>query len=186
MRKNRLDTIEKAAFDILQQLGIIQPPVSLDEVAKYLSLELVPSKFQSDDVCGVLAVQGKHGVIGYNSTHPKTRQRFSIAHEIGHYVMHVLQGRRKPGQELYVDKTSSVGVVYFRDDKSTRGEFEQEIEANGFAAALLMPKHMVMEAVGTHVIDLNDESFLSELADTFGVSKMAMTFRIGRLYSSQH
>lgn len=184
MRNGRLDIIEKAALEILQHLRIIQPPVSLDEVAKYLSLELVPSKFQSDEVCGVLAVQGKHGVIGYNSTHPKTRQRFSIAHEIGHYVIHVRNGRRKHGQEIYVDKTSSVGVVYFRDDKSTKGEFVQEIEANGFAAAILMPKHMVMEAIGTNVIDLNDESFLSELADTFGVSRMAMTYRIGRLYSS--
>lgn len=183
MRKVQHDVIEKAALDILQQLGTTQPPVSVDEVAKHLNLELVPSKFQSDDVCGVLAVQGTNGVIAYNSTHPRTRQRFSIAHEIGHYVMHVILGRRKAGQELYVDKTNSVGVVYFRDDKSTRGEFLQEIEANAFAAALLMPKNMVVAAVGINVIDLDDESFISELAETFGVSKMAMTYRIGRLYT---
>jgi len=63
----------------------------------------------------------------YNDPHPLVRQRFSIAHEIGHFILHQKQG------QLFIDKTYK---VFLRDQLSSSGENIQEIQANQFAAAL--------------------------------------------------
>jgi Zn-dependent peptidase ImmA (M78 family) len=36
----------------------------------------------------MLVVKGERGAIGYNSTHARVRQRFTISHEIAHYLLH--------------------------------------------------------------------------------------------------
>jgi len=54
---------------------------------------------------------------------------FTIAHEIGHFILHHGES------DLFIDTT----YVAFRDSESTKGENRAEIQANQFAAALLMP-----------------------------------------------
>lgn len=63
------------------------------------------------------------------------------------------------------------------------GEIKQEREANAFAAALLMPKNMVLREVQKFHFDLagEDENMIKKLADKFEVSTQAMTYRIANL-----
>lgn len=95
-------------------------------------------------------------LITYNALDAPVRQRFTIAHEIGHHVHGDLDAPRDTTEQ-------------FR----ARSRDPREIAANRFAAALLMPaalvKHLVLEQ---HVYDLH------RLAKTFGVSTAAMEFRL--------
>ena len=131
-----------------------------------------------DDVSGVLVVQDGRGVIGVNSAQAPVRQRFTIAHEIGHFEMH---RHRMP---VFIDK-QFLGPMFavFRDGKSATGEDQREREANAFAAALLMPEPLVMRAVTHMRADVQDDSVIEELARHFEVSRQAMTFRVANLMS---
>jgi Zn-dependent peptidase ImmA (M78 family) len=112
----------------------------------------------------------EESVIGINSSHRPRRQRFTAAHELGHLLMH-------PGQPLLVD--SSVRVNY-RDKVSSQATDAEEVEANAFASALLMPEALIREQVQ----DLQRagirgrERLVSELAVRFDVSTEAMGYRL--------
>ena len=58
-----------------------------------------------------------------------------------------------------------------------------EIEANLFAAELLMPKAMLAKALGNEPFDIDDEGAVSALARRFKVSPSAMRFRLGNLFA---
>jgi Zn-dependent peptidase ImmA (M78 family) len=84
-----------------------------------------------------------------------TRQRFTVAHEIGHLILH------EPGRA-------------FRDTWSSTDTNIAEVQANNFAANLLMPSWMVnaLASGGTYV---------ESLADKFRVSPEAMRYRLQNL-----
>jgi Zn-dependent peptidase ImmA (M78 family) len=118
-------------------------------------------------------------VIGVNALHPENRQRFTIAHELGHFLLHVRSG-------VHVDPTESGPHIVFRDGLSSEGTDTAEVEANVFASELLMPAQTVLkdlEEVGP--LDLLDdesmEATLTEFAIRYKVSKQAITIRIARL-----
>ena len=94
-----------------------------------------------------------------NASEPEPRRRFTLAHELGHWVCQVLEGHAAP--------------VYCRDvDVSQAADRALEREANVFAAELLMPEPAVREAFGGSV---------PECAATFGVSEEAMHWRLYNL-----
>ena len=76
---------------------------------------------------GSLSKQDNHWLIRVNSVHSKNRQRFTIAHELGHYIYH------KDDEQEFVDTT------FFRGMSSDNFEFT----ANRFASELLMPEEQV-------------------------------------------
>lgn len=172
MNKHKAEHIEQQAEKTLRDSRAWNVPVLIERVAQHLNLKAEGSLFE-DDISGLLVVEKKRGAIGYNSTHAAVRQRFTIAHEIGHYVLHVknsLQSR------LFIDK-----YVAFRDDESSAGSDWEEVEANAFAAALLMPARLVREEIRKRDLDLDDEDDLSYLAKRFHVSTSAMSYRLVNL-----
>lgn len=89
-----------------------------------------------------------------------TRQRFTMAHELGHFVYHSL---RNPGQTLdYVEKRNGMSTP-------------EEVWANDFAASLLMPKEDVQEQAQ------RPGASVAQLAARYGVSQRAIRERLGRL-----
>lgn len=91
------------------------------------------------------------------------RQRFTIAHEIGHYA----SGHMADGRTLFRDTTETfTGRVYQ----------PEEVEANRFAADLLMPASLVNSAITHHGIKT-----VQGLAQRFGVSTSAMRWRLVNL-----
>jgi Zn-dependent peptidase ImmA (M78 family) len=129
-------------------------------------------------VSGVLVVQDGRGVIGVNASDAPVRQRFTIAHECGHYELH------KERMPVFIDKQFLRPMLaVFRDGKSSSGEDRLEREANAFAASLLMPEHLVLEEVSRLRLDVEDDAAVDELARRFEVSRQAMSFRLANLFS---
>ncbi len=108
---------------------------------------------------------GEDPEIYLNERDSKNRQRFTCAHELGHYVK-----RSSMGQEEWED-------VDLRDAFSSTGRDPDERYANQFAAALLMPK----PAVKREVKRLKDRRLAPALAPRFGVSADAMHYRLENL-----
>ena len=161
---------ERTADEILETLGVAEPPIPIHKVVRHLGLQLQHTEL-GDDVSGVLVVRGGHGLIGVNITDSRVRQRFSIAHECGHYVLH------RRSAKLFIDKT----YLAFRDGRSSTGQYRQERDANAFAAALLMPESMLRSVLEAKQYDVEDENDLDEFARTFEVSRQALTYRIANL-----
>jgi Zn-dependent peptidase ImmA (M78 family) len=160
---------ERAAIRVLKRLRISEPPVDVSEVARNLGIrvELVDL---GDDCSGML-VRGKDGaVIGVNYGHHPNRQRFTIAHEIGHFELH--EGG------TYVDRGTTFRL---RSTEMNSGSAVEEREANQFAAALLMPSAWVRHELRGEALELGDDEALRELCSRFGVSTQAMLYRLVNL-----
>lgn len=163
--------IESLTFEILTKFGISELPIPIKKIAKKRGVQIKPYKFE-DDVSGLLLIKDRVSTIGYNPLESAVRQRFTIAHELGHYELH----RKESG--LFVDKKFK---VHFRDPVSSSGIDNKEREANAFAAAILMPKHLLVREIRESDFDLADESFLKNIAKKFNVSIQAMSYRIANL-----
>ncbi len=161
--------IEDKANELLKSLEINELPIPIDRIADLLNVQVL-SYDLGEGVSGVLVVNNNVGTIGLNPNHSNVRKRFTIAHELGHFLLH-----NKTKDSLFVDKEYK---VHFRNHASSSGEIKNEQEANAFAAALLMPKDMLVEIIDNYIIDIEDESTINNLADIFGVSPMAMTYRL--------
>ena len=125
---------------LIEEMGLVLVPQSLPP---YISGELQK-------------VNGQWAII-VNKTHSINRQRYTIAHELGHYCLH------KDFKDMFQDTT------FFRREKDWTSI---EYEANSFAANLLMPKDAIESAIDNDVITLK------ELSDKFGVSMVAMKNRL--------
>ena len=162
-------SMEKKVKQLLEEAGVDTTPVPVDQVAEHLGIEIKLADL-GEDCSGVLVRNGNRAVIGVNWGHHYNRRRFSIAHEIAHFVLH--EG------DTYIDKGYRVN---FRDLEAGSGTKQEEIDANVFAAALLMPAEWVSEAFKQQPFDLTEDDGLEKLADKFEVSTQAMTYRLIKL-----
>ena len=165
----RRDQVERQAQRLLDEIGIVTLPIPVTEVASYLGIEIDYADL-GEGCSGVLVREGAQGkgVIGVNWADHENRQRFTIAHEIGHYILHT-------SKEAFVDSGYSVN---FRKTTGS-GTPQQERDANWFAAALLMPKAQVVRAFQSCEYDpTRDDDDLRSLAAQFGVSPQAMAIRL--------
>lgn len=170
----RYTKIDKLVDSLLQQSRIRKPPVDVSKIAEAQGAEISYETF-GDDVSGVLIRQKTRNVIGVQRNQSTVRQRFTIAHELGHLLLH-------EGEELHVDKSFAVNWRRSRNDEGESEPNIMEIEANAFAASLLMPKDMIEAAHGSRVFDLEDEGEVDRLATLFHVSRQAMSFRLFNLF----
>jgi len=151
-------------------LGIEGPAVDVEGVAKSLRIKVVRDVLE-DGTSAMLIRQGADALIMVDSAQTKARQRFSIAHEIGHFQLH--------RELVFVDKQPA--RVNFRNADSSLAQDPREIEANGFAAALLMPAAWVYAAVEklrTSKRRPSEEQLVISLATTFAVSEPAIRYRL--------
>jgi len=167
----RTKTAAEAA-QLLERHGVTAPPVPVRKLAELERVKVVGRPFEGN-VSGMLVRKGDQAIIGVNRLHAETRQRFTIAHELGHYLLH-------PHKKKVVDEVRRD----FRDDVASLGIERSEIDANAFAAELLMPQAFVTQ-VHADLIDEGEEpetdQFVSHLADRFEVSRDAMSYRLYNL-----
>jgi len=152
--------------DFLQTKNINSVPVDVFELIEECGIKVIKDEME-DDHSGFLLVENGKATVAINSKHHPNRQRFTAAHELGHFFLHA-QGEDK----LFVDK------AFNRNSTSSSGAEVLEIEANRFAAELLMPDFLVREKVGDRVISDLD---VYQLAIDFKVSEQAMTLRLVNL-----
>jgi len=178
MRYTR-EQIIKLVEQLLKRAGVTKPPVPVERIARLLDVEIRYVSFQGD-ISGMVAREGKHPVIGVNTSHSTARQRFTIAHEIGHLELgHLPEG--DGGDGVHIDRDFK---VMLRDSNSSHATDPTEIEANAYAAALLMPRSMLIkEQELSSGFDIEDDRLIQGLAARYKVSTQAMNFRLNNIAS---
>ena len=171
MNKSR-EQLNAKAEKLINQAGALSIPVDLDRIAQHLKLK-VHEKRLEEEFSGFLAVPEKAIVV--NKNHPLVRRRFTIAHEIGHYVLHA---KKNPDADVFIDR-----AVYFRKVVATSNTNHQiEMEANAFAAGLLMPEALIEDYLEENEsLDLGKSEGIKALASEFDVSPQAMSYRLRNL-----
>ncbi len=154
--------IVNIALDVLDSFTeCIEFPIKVLEIANKMGLKVFKATFDRDDVSGMLKAQ--EGEIYISEKDNINRQRFSIAHEIGHYVLHY-KGK------VFEERDNRKHISY-RDSLSSLGFSIKEIEANFFAANLLMPEDKVKELC-------RKGYSINQMADFFGVSSTGISSRL--------
>ncbi len=179
----RFKKILQTAADILSTYSDGTTPVNIEAIAKHLGISVFKSP-GPDDLSGYIARNPSTGavVIGVNSCQAEQRQRFTIAHELGHYLLH-------KGVEVHVDHTGGMPMTYMmnlRGQRASEGTDDEEREANCFAAEILMPASFIKEDMSKlRGVDLLDDStIIKDLADKYGVSTQAFGYRLANLHLS--
>lgn len=179
MQKHRKDHITTIVEKLLVDNAIDKAPVDIVRLAKNHGLQIIKQPAE-EDLSGFL-FRNKDNiatVIGVNSNQHPNRQRFTIAHELGHYLLHPTGGA---ADDMHVDRGGF--SVKRRDTKSSEGVDEEEMEANLFAAEILMPRKFLARDIGASESVILDEDgvLLSRLAKQYKVSTQALAFRLAYL-----
>lgn len=141
-------------------------PVKVGALAEALGLKVVRASNLKATISGLIrpsedAPSGFEILV--NKFEMPERQRFTVAHEIGHFLLH----RDEIGSGV-------VDSVMYRSSLSSR----KEAEANGLAATIIMPA----DAVRSELLKLgstDEPGVVEELAEQFRVSIPAMKIRLG-------
>jgi len=139
------------------------PPVDVDGICKSLDITIHVTdlseieKTHKGDISGALISTPDYNTILVNDTDPYVRQRFTIAHELAHYVLH----HRPDGDNDGV-------FISFRGASNAI-----ERAANRFAADLLMPRNILRKHHAEKTLPL-----LWTLAEEFNVSRAAMRYQL--------
>lgn len=155
------------AHNIISMFRITELPINIVKVANLLGFKILPFDFP-ETMSGVIKIEGTKKVIAVNKNMPEVRQRFTIAHELGHY----LSGHSNFSDEKirFVDP----------DKKYLDPQHRDEEEADEFAAELLMPEFMVKKDA------LENKLSASELAKKYNVSEQAMWLQLINLKLATH
>lgn len=143
-------------------------PVDVEGLARALGI-VVDRDFLPDDISGMIEPTdvGTYRIT-VNRGHAHTRQRFTIAHELGHFLLHEhLIGSGIDDDRAY--RSTSAGRYY-----NTAIGPKEETDANKIAASILMPIELIKPR--------RDEG-ADQLAEDFGVSVHAMSIRLGVPYT---
>jgi Zn-dependent peptidase ImmA (M78 family) len=140
-------------------------PVPVDRIAFELGVPVLRASLP-DNISGAIQKDGEGYKIVVNRNHSLTRQRFTVAHEIGHYIYH----RDLLGAGTGDTRAYRAEGTDFPNPKITP---LQERQANTFAANLLMPGHLIkqLQAEGVRTPE--------GLASRLQVSLEAMKIRLG-------
>jgi Zn-dependent peptidase ImmA (M78 family) len=164
--------IEETVSGLLMKHQIFGSPVPVERIATDEGLPIIEHALPGD-VSGALISSKGVSAIAVNSANHMNRRRFTIAHELAHAKL----GHK--GDHDHIDWTFT---VLRRDGKSSEATDVQEIEANTFAADLLIPREFLLKDLKLLVksngeIELSNVQLLA-LARKYQVSETAMKFRL--------
>jgi Zn-dependent peptidase ImmA (M78 family) len=167
----RYSRIQREADSLLFKHNADRPPIDVKRIAESEGAEISYERLE-DELSGFF-VRGKSNfVIGVNIWHVGTRQRFTIAHELGHYLLHDFD-------DVHVDRS-----FRFRSPVSAKAVDIEEIEANTFAAWILIPERMLLSDIRSFGgMDIQDDDRVQNLATRYEVSQQSMSFRLLNLAS---
>jgi Zn-dependent peptidase ImmA (M78 family) len=135
-------------------------PVDPVYIAEALGINVFVADLEHDVSGMLMKAPGEDAVIYLKRGHSRNRQRFTCAHELGHYVRATDNGNPE-----------TLSIVEHRSLLAQAGTDTEEIYANKFAAALLMPAHIVRARWAAVAQP-------ASLAAEFGVSTDAMNYRL--------
>lgn len=139
-------------------------PVKIGVLAKSFGLNVLASTLPAG-ISGEIRPMGRSYQIKVNRHDSPARQRFTLAHELAHFLLH----RENIGDGITDD-------VLYRSSLSD----QREAQANRLAADILMPLELVRREARVRA-DLPRDELVAELAELFSVSTVAMEIRLGFL-----
>ncbi len=173
----------RIAEGLVKEFNIKKPPVDVWKIAKQLpgkgmghfqnltlSVQIKDFPEKLEDVSAVLLKEKGQAIIAVNAAHSEGRQRFSIAHELGHLILH------STNEHLTVEKRGE-RELFTRADGVRNLD---EMEANEFAAVLLMPEDLIREDFEKY-FERDSDEIISKLAERYQVSQAALTYRLKNL-----
>lgn len=143
-------------------------PVKLGQLAKELGVTIRVSNL-GVGISGQIARENNRYVIRVNRNEARERQRFTIGHELAHYLLH--------RSVIDSDPAGITDTVLYRSGKPERMEFE----ANRLAAEIVMPISLIEKELKTNFGGLVTEATIESLASRFEVSKAAMEIKLANL-----
>lgn len=148
------------AKELIKANFVIEPPVDVYVIAQNSGLRIVEEPFPDDiaDVSGFIDLSDDKAVMYINANDAPNRRKFTVAHELGHWILHKEQIKADPQK-----------TVLFRVALGVANNDPFEKEANAFAAELLVPMELFQAQE-------NDKS-VAELAELFQVSSDVIGFR---------
>ena len=169
VKRLKREEIEQKAAQILRAHGLYSVPIDPVALANRNGIRVLNAAFSEEGLSGLVAKRGSDIQILVNQNDTSFRKRFTIAHEMGHFFLHLTN---QDGE--FIDKNADL----YREEEPQNNLSEErirEMQANQFAAGLLMPGELVRNTYKTGLQDL------TRLAELFNVSEPAMGFRLNRL-----
>lgn len=158
--------IKDKADALRRETGQLSAPIDVVSIAAAKGIRVYGATFRGNDISGMLRKNAGVTEILVAADHVYTRKRYTIAHELGHFILH------GAGSREFVDTALD---FYRRDDSTVHpAKKREEIQANIFASHLLMPTELLLQS-------LRVTRDPRALADLFKVSEIAMNFRIANL-----
>lgn len=147
-------------WDLLSQV-----PVPVGEIASRLGLDVFSITLDSN-ISGLIRKTGNSTFeIQVNNTDAPVRQRFTVCHEIAHYLLH----------RVHIDAAGIEDNILYRSKLSN----SQESEANKFAAALLLPWKTVNDWHISRFGRSVERGNIKEIGAAFRASDLAVGYRFG-------
>lgn len=163
--RKSMQEIEELAESKLAKWGIYSAPVDPTIIADGEGVSIYDANFQNREVSGLISKESTRTVIYVRHSDIPARKRFTVAHELGHLFLHLAD----------TSEGNRVDTVMYRSDGSISLDSSiEEVEANQFAAALLMPRRDVLR-------EKRVSESVEDLALSFGVSVQAMAIRLRTL-----
>lgn len=153
------------ASSILNDFGISEPQnVEVEDIAHALKIPIRDVELRGCE--GRIVHKNGQSIITVNGKCEfESRRRFTIAHEIGHYLLH---------KNDLINHNDDISSLSWFNDKNKKRIFEQEFEANEFASELLLPTK-------NFISDISGIPFSPELArsisDKYKVSRTSTIHR---------
>ena len=154
-----------AAKELIREYNITSAPIDVEAICRQEGIRILSADMHEIESAAQKPISGaiqKHPKFGctilVNELDREVRKRFTIAHELGHYFLHM-------------GKEENKIITSFRMDSSP-----VERQANVFAANLLMPENLIRQEYERMVIPVSDS-----LAAIFHVSKQTMRIRLDEL-----
>ena len=159
--------MEKSEMAIVAR-HMARAPVDIQAIFAELGIKF--EKEWMETASGSLSRNGDQFIVTVNDLESETRQRFTAAHELAHYLLHrdlMGDGKRmhRHVDTLYTGGEQSGDVIFKRS---------HEIQANRVAAQIVMPKSLVEKRFAV-------TQDVGALAQEFGVSRAAMEIRLKSL-----
>jgi Zn-dependent peptidase ImmA (M78 family) len=194
----RIKHARELARAYLKKHGVTKPPTPVEEIIAREQLRIVLRSWGKSNAVGALLFR-KQRVVALNSDHPKRRQRFSLAHELGHYAFHHDAEKTEWGM-IDIDNPPDDAALPENAATAHHGNRIHEQEANAFASEILVPKEFLLQlrpkkkqtdeaeesfnrpfaALAQQRQQRSPEPTTKELAGIFEVSEDVMVLALGK------
>lgn len=152
--------------EIIMKYALI-PPVDVKKIINEIGITYV-ERYMPEGQSGYIEYDGWTCTIAVNKEDGPQRKRFTAAHELGHFLKHRdLLKKHRHLDRLYDE--------YANRNPEQPLDYQHEVQANQFAASLLMPRKTIENELDKGV------NTIRELARIFDVSRMAMEYRLKSL-----